>query len=215
MTDCSFTKFDYNSLYIEGAAVLAIIPVYIATLRHVKRGSGYKQIQLLIYMLIFSNVGALISLFGLYMKLVAQDSQNNGATSSDTLVWDLCISLGEMVQDVLFLTSHWIIASKYARIGDEMPYIMSDKDWPEERKEAHERNYGLLLVLNALFPVGEGITAVFSNIHANCVSERAFGVDEVLLIAFDALDGVLTVLSGVVLIRAIFKIRKFYKENDS
>lgn len=96
-----------------------------------------------------------------------------------------------------------------------MPYIMSDKDWPEERKEAHERNYGLLLVLNALFPVGEGITAVFANIHAKCVSERAFGVDEVLLIAFDALDGVLTVLSGVVLIRAIFKIRKFYKENDS
>lgn len=96
-----------------------LIPVYIITFIHVKNGTNYKQIKDLIKMLLISNIGAAVSMTGLLLQLRYNCKTGLANGTPPPYFFILLLCLGEMVQDVFFMLSHWLFASKYDRLADE------------------------------------------------------------------------------------------------
>ena len=91
---------------------------------------------------------------------------------------------------------------------------MDGMHWPAEKKQRHAKVYKVLVVLNIVCPILESLTAIPSDLEDYKVTKKPITPWELLAIATDTVDGFLTCYSGCILIMAVFKIKKFYKEHN-
>ena len=114
--------FEVNVILTSCCASVLVL-AYLITLIKVRMGSKYAFITALILTLIVSNVGTLMNIYATYELFV-----KNSYTLTNVLL--LCI--GEAMQDTGFSVAHWAFASKYFRIGTQMPFKIKGEEVPEE-----------------------------------------------------------------------------------
>jgi hypothetical protein len=91
---------------------------------------------------------------------------------------------------------------------------MDGMQWPAEKKQRHAKVYKVLVVLNIVCPILESLTAIPADLQVYVnTEEKPITPWELLAIATDTIDGFLTCYSGCILIMAVFKIKKFYREH--
>ena len=114
-----------------------------------------------------------------------------------------------------FALAHWILAAKYRMNAAEMPLIVQGKQVPEEQRAQRKRTFKVLFALNILAPVAVMLfniplnIALFSTVSESPSAFVLFGA-----IIAPTIMTVLLVISGVVLVQSILKIKHFYQANN-
>lgn len=113
------------------------------------------------------------------------------------------------------MTSHWMIASRYNQIASEMPYVLHDVRIPASMQACHKRTYWSLLVLNTLPSIINFAVGIpYGNIYEVKKQQPRGNLMENILLANIVPGAILAILTGIVLMRSVHKIKKFYQEND-
>jgi len=102
---------------------IILLLFYTCTLIWVCVGSQYSSVNRLIYLLMLSNVGTLVNIYG---------SNKLFDTDTPSLASILMLSIGWSVQDLCFSTAHWIFAVRYYKTSTNMPFIIKGEAVPED-----------------------------------------------------------------------------------
>jgi hypothetical protein len=111
------------SLVTQLACSLLLIMMYCATLYHTIKGTKFTFVILLTSLLIASNIGTLINIYG---SLQIYNKDNT------TELHIITINVGQMLQDLFFCIAHWLLASRYFVISAEIPYVIDGAELPED-----------------------------------------------------------------------------------
>jgi hypothetical protein len=170
-----------------------LVAIFAITLVRVCRGSRFSFVIKLCIMLMLSNLGAIGINYAQTLN-----------PSSMTMIWILGLSFG--VTSVFFNVSHFLLADKYKEIATEIPKIIEQQ--PPEKKRTC--TYWTLLTLNIAAPVIQVASIIYANtlvyVKNGSLTKLA---DVVNIIAFD-LVGLLQIISGVMLINGVIRIRRFF-----
>ena len=146
----------FNICVLIGAILCSLLVVlYTAALVRVIRGSRYKLIIWIISLLLASNLFDLGLLAGNY-KVYWGDIE--GGTST-TLVWDWVQAACQMLTDLTFCEAHWIFACYYFKVANNIDML------PEAATRWMYNVFWFGAFLNAIFPIGEGVSGVFLTIY--------------------------------------------------
>ena len=92
-----------------------LITLYIAALVRIQMGSKYRQITVIVGLLLISNIASLV--------IIYQNWQFFGQENYTMwLIWMLGIAQG--IQDLTFSVSHHLLAVKFTCIAEEVPMIL-------------------------------------------------------------------------------------------
>ena len=97
------------------------------TFVHVKNGTGYKLVLMLVAMLLTSNVFYLLNCGANYKVIVLFNSENY----SKIFEWQTITGIGFAIGDLLFSVSHWMIAVFYLKMAKNMPRVNEQVEAPK------------------------------------------------------------------------------------
>jgi hypothetical protein len=124
------------------------------------------------------------------------------------------LAFSYFILEVDFAVAHWIFAARYRTIAKEMPIIVQGGSIKSEDKAKDEKQFNKLLILNIIGPSLE----LAVNIPLNIVVFTQFQTPSTLLtigaIVFPTFSATLQIISGVVLVRSVLKIKQFYRDKD-
>lgn len=186
-----------------------LVVLFSLTLVKVCRGSSLRIVIWLIILLIISNASAVI------VELLIVGTFVN-PTHTSPIVADVALATSYFIQMSTFSVAHWILAAKYRMNAAEMPLIVQGKQVPEEQRESRRRNFRLVLALNILATFAELLFDIPLNIalfSTTTESPSAFVLYGAIITP--TVMTVFLVVSGVVLIRSILKIRNFYRDSGT
>jgi hypothetical protein len=108
-----------------------------------------------------------------------------------------------------------MIASRYNQIASEMPYVLHDVRIPANLQACHKRTYWSLLVLNTLPAIIDfAIGIPYGNIVYVKKEQPRGNLMKNILLANIVPGAILAILTGIVLMRSVHKIKNFYQENN-
>lgn len=128
--------------------------------------------------------------------------------------WNVAFWLSYSTQNGFYAVSHWIIAFKYNKIASEFPYLLNKQKIPASLLASHKRMYWIFLILGMLPAILESVLGIpfYSHIYIqrDNKSTDPFSNSFIALYSFNFCLICVTIF---VLSLAIFKIRRFYREN--
>lgn len=189
----------YLIFTLVGSALLIL--GYLWTLIHTICGSKYKFVIELLIMLVLSNAGTILMVYTNFQLFAITDK-------SETFVWLLGLSI--FVQDCMFCVSHLMLAHKYRGIAFTIPYLLERKRPPLEPM-CSILVYSILITLNILFPLLECMFLVPFNKQALVYDKQANIWLTIAVACVCISTGVLQMITGVILVGSVFKIRAFFK----
>ena len=123
----------------------------------VYRGTKYRFVERLVWMLLFSNV------MNISYIIFISPILNEAHPLEDYPYRTSAYILSLVLRDISFNESHWIFSAKYFEISKFMPYVISKKDLPDSVFK-HDRVINkVFLSLNLFFPVLTGIGYFFGD----------------------------------------------------
>lgn len=156
----------WADVFIGYATNIILIVAFTATLIHVRRGSKYWLVTLLVAMLMFSQWGSLMVAFAEMQRL-----ENASARLKDPNVEvnkiPLWLSIGYFLRDVSFNSAHQLLAYHYLRLSTEIPCMLENTELSESFVERQNRNHNILQTLNFLVPLGFTVLDFFHTIKKN------------------------------------------------
>lgn len=124
------------------------------------------------------------------------------------------LGIGWACSQLPFNLVHFLLAWQYKTTSEKIPLILSDEPITKDSR-CSKIVYWSLFCLNIFFPLFQGFTVVFYNatIHIKQVDPTVFG----LLFFNLSINGtdLLQVISGVILVKSIIKIRAFYVRTNN
>lgn len=184
-----------------------LVLLYSVTLVKVCRGSGYRLVIVLILLLIISN-----------LAMAAQAILSIGTfvdkTTSATIAVDVMIAVTYYLFEVTFAVTHWALASNYKMIAKEMPVILDGGQIDQAQKDRRNKEYNILLALNILAPTIEMAVGIPLNVALFTGSGQPALSITIAAIVFPTFSQLMQVISGIVLISSVVKIRRFYFEKN-
>jgi hypothetical protein len=145
--------FDLTNYLTSGLLVMA----YSTILVKVYRGTKYRFVELLVWMLLFSNVMNISYIIFISQIINEQHPLKDYPYPTSAYILSL------VLRDISFNESHWIFSAKYFEISKFMPYVISKKDVPGSVFKHDRVTNRVFLSLNLAFPVLTGVAYFFVN----------------------------------------------------
>ena len=192
-------------LCIQTITAAILVLVYIFVLIKVK--TNYFMITKILVLMLVQNLATLALVF-IYWQMY-EYAKNDGAFNLNINIinWIGCAAF--IIQNVCFVTAHWIFALEYYKISHSMPYVIKEEEVPEGLVRKIDRhNKVMISSIVILFGVG-GVTRTLKNLchpKPNCDKNNFMDFFRMTIIC---VVYVLAIIVGVYLFVAVYKIKNF------
>lgn len=187
------------SLAIVGL-ILAV--TYSFVLTHTIRGNRNKWLLVNTALMLLSGVPFMMQSYG-YTEMYVKNVKTPG------IVW--CISIGSGMSDGLQAIVHFLLAMKYRTIARDAPQVLDHK--PIKPTTLGEKIfYWSMLVLNILSGPIKVYAAVTFRMIVNIKKEQPGPFVSWMFNASWNFVGFCSIISGIILVQSVVKIRRFFKE---
>jgi len=188
---------------------------YVAVFCRVKRGTNYKKLLQLSGLLLLSNIGTLMIVAAQKGIINCLGALAAGDECNSIEVWCWLQGISQFITDATFLTSHWMFAFEYFKIGRRMPFVVEEKQIPENMISNQDRVDVIVLVLNVLVPFLEASSGTWYTLQVFGGNPSPSVALKVTLDINTYLVGTLEIVSGLCLFYAVFYINKYVTDQGS
>ena len=126
-------------------------------------------------------------------------------------MWNIFLAFGAFIFDACFNCAHWLFAFDYLETSRLMPFVFQQKQISEKIVTYNTFLFRILLALNIFIPFLEGITVYFDNKAEEDYNGKGkiYQIWNILDVTCADFSAFLQINSGLILIYAVYKIRKF------
>jgi drug/metabolite transporter (DMT)-like permease len=179
--------------------------VYSAVLLHIYHGKKRKWLTIVVSLLLISQISLIVFGYG-YMKVNAQYDY------SYLNEWLNGGGLGLYYST--FNTAHYLLAEKYRDISKRVPAQLNGKPEPQTT-QTEKVVYWLLLCLNVVCGLAYGVAVAIVQSLRDIVIEKPGLFLTVFKLVVTYATRLCAIISGVILIVGVHRIRKFFKERNA
>lgn len=187
-----------------------VLPVQVAVLVKVIRGSRYKFVIRLLVIMICGTVGNLINCYANYLYFL-KDIEENGKPEMST-IWLVVVT--QCIMNESLGSSHWIFAMQYFRIGRFLPQILKGEPIPEKTERRLKCLFWSILSIMVFLPLLKAVSLYEINFDEYYYQNSDPGAWSFLAIALSFMVTTMQIISGCLLIYGVNKIRKYYRNNE-
>ena len=156
-------------------------------------GSKFQNLYVLFGLFLVSNAAEIVEAISLNFKI----KHDPGAPHWSLLTYG--ISMG--IVDLTYSTAHLLLAFKYRKVAYEVPKALEGEPVTEEYRRTEKNKFMTMLTLCIVFPVLEVI---------------CFALDfKTIGMIFSLIVVAVEITSGVIFLKSLVQIRRFYKERLS
>lgn len=181
---------------------------YIVMTTHVYHGNKNAWLMTLIVLLFASQICVIVMGYSFYALFTEKDETMLN-------IWLFGVSIGGYY--TFFNIAHFLLAIKYSTIAKEVPKMLEKGDdfVPEEETKSEKVVYWTLFIFNIVSGVSYGLSLVpyYKITLIETEEEVTIGL-KVFRIFTTFWVRLMSVASGVILIRSVMQIRKFFAENE-
>ena len=179
--------------YILGATSCVLFLIFAAAIVHTCVGSKFKNLYVLFGLFLASNAAEILEAISLNFKI----EHDPAAPRWSVLMYG--ISMG--IVDLTYSTAHLLLAFKYRKVAYEVPKALEGEPITEEYRRTEKTKFRTMLTLCIVFPVLEVLCFALG-----------FKVIETII---SGIVVVVEITSGVIFLKSLVQIRRFYKERLS
>lgn len=177
-----------------------LIPILSWVLYKVYKGRNFKFVKRTIWLLIICNIGNIAFAFS---------NRDFTVSMERNLGYSLLNSGSKFVQTSSFNEANWVFAYRYFTISQGMPYALNGQVVPAEIIRRNQMLGFVLLVLNFVFPLMQGVA--YYNANMKLPDDPNYKGALLFVVAANLLVVILQIISAVFFGYSLLKIRQSLK----
>ena len=182
-----------------------MVILYTILIIHIQRGNKNTWLKVVSSLLLLNNVGACAVGYGLFKLMILKDITKG-------LVWMIAVGCG--VDYLTFSVAHFMLASKYSKMATNIPLLLEGKS--EKPVTTCDRIfYWTMLALNFLAGFCTGLFLLFFRMQTIWRNQPALPWMPTCFNVAQECVMVLQIYSGIILVRSVYKIRRFFVERNA
>jgi hypothetical protein len=192
-------------IWTIGAVGLILVLTYLGLLVHILRGNQKKWLIAVTVMLMVSSFGSIMVSYALVEIMLKKQP---------TTIVVIILGAGVGVKYGMFTVSHLMLAEKYQQMSKRVPCVLLGlQETPQS--DCSRWTGKILMALNVIAPIAQGTSCYFLRETQFVEKQKPPQWLPLFVTSSYAFVGMLLVVSGIILIKSVIKIRSFFKAQNA